>query len=112
MAAKGVIKEVVNWSSSRFFFYKRLRRRVEEGWMVKAAQNAAGKEKQGIWIKLGLQLLDLLAIIGKMMNHFMPKKSDPNNDEERLKELRLQKVIHQVRKLGESPLGMQALLQV
>lgn len=79
--------------------------------MVKAAQNAAGKEKQGLWIKLGLQLLDLLAIIGKMMNHFMPKKSYPNNDEERLKELRLQKVIHQVRNLGESPLGLQALLQ-
>ncbi|KAL0325143.1 UNVERIFIED_CONTAM: Acetyl-CoA carboxylase 1 [Sesamum radiatum] len=35
MAAKGVIKEVVEWPKSRSFFYRRLHRRVVEDELVK-----------------------------------------------------------------------------
>ncbi|GLU16237.1 hypothetical protein SLE2022_326800 [Rubroshorea leprosula] len=44
MVAKGVIKEVVDWNRSRFFFYKRLDRRIAEGNMIKTVQDVAGEQ--------------------------------------------------------------------
>lgn len=42
MKAKGVIKEVLDWKNCRFFFYKRLNRRVSEWLLIKEVKEAAG----------------------------------------------------------------------
>ncbi|KAJ8762670.1 hypothetical protein K2173_011150 [Erythroxylum novogranatense] len=44
MAAKGVIKEVVDWGRSRTYFYRRLCRRVAEFSMVKIIKDASGDQ--------------------------------------------------------------------
>jgi acetyl-CoA carboxylase / biotin carboxylase 1 len=44
MAAKGVIKKVVDWEESRSFFYKRLRRRISEDVLAKEIRRVAGKD--------------------------------------------------------------------
>ncbi|BAF17025.1 Os05g0295300, partial [Oryza sativa Japonica Group] len=44
MAAKGVIKKVVDWEESRSFFYKRLRRRISEDVLAKEIRAVAGEQ--------------------------------------------------------------------
>uniref|UniRef100_A0A0D9WEQ7 Uncharacterized protein n=1 Tax=Leersia perrieri TaxID=77586 RepID=A0A0D9WEQ7_9ORYZ len=44
MAAKGVIKKVVDWEESRSFFYKRLRRRISEDVLAKEITAVAGEQ--------------------------------------------------------------------
>ncbi|CAM6103862.1 unnamed protein product [Calypogeia fissa] len=45
MEAKGVIKKVVDWSQSRYFFHRRLKRRLVEEALVVQAREAAGEEQ-------------------------------------------------------------------
>ncbi|BBN00335.1 acetyl-CoA carboxylase / biotin carboxylase 1 [Marchantia polymorpha subsp. ruderalis] len=42
MAAKGVIKKPVEWAQSRYFFHRRLKRRLVEEALVRQVQDAAG----------------------------------------------------------------------
>ncbi|KAL2653562.1 hypothetical protein R1flu_021690 [Riccia fluitans] len=43
MAAKGVIKKPVDWAQSRYFFHRRLKRRLVEEALVQQVQDAAGE---------------------------------------------------------------------
>ncbi|XP_057531974.1 acetyl-CoA carboxylase 1-like [Amaranthus tricolor] len=125
MAAKGVIRDVLEWKSSRSFFYKRLYRRVMEESLVKTVRDAAGER---------LTHKSALELIRKWFNEsdisreasdawaddaaFFKWKENTANYEEKLKELRVQKVLGQLSNIGDSvtnlralPQGLAALLQ-
>lgn len=120
MKAKGVIKEVVEWENSRYFFYKRLHRRVIEGALVRTVRDAAGEKVSN---------KSVLEMIKKWFSDelgeekwgddevFFSWKSNPSNFEKYLKELRVNKVLLQLSNLGDCksdlealPLGLSALL--
>lgn len=42
ITAKGVVREVVHWATSHSFFYRRLRRRVEQDMLIKTVRDAGG----------------------------------------------------------------------
>lgn len=116
MAAKGVVKKVVEWTKSRSFFYKRLRRRVFEDTLVKTVRNAAGEQ---LSYKSALDLVKKWFLESKIIGGdeeawqddetFFSWKADSRNYEEKLQELRAQKVLLQLSKIGESPLDLEAL---
>ncbi|XP_077213206.1 acetyl-CoA carboxylase 1-like isoform X2 [Tasmannia lanceolata] len=118
MAAKKVIKEVVDWRNSRSFFYKRLLRRVVEGSLVRTVRDAAGEQLSD---KVAMSLIKkwFLASQPNQMKEdiweddgaFFDWKNDPKNYEAHFQELRVQKVLLQLSKLGESPSDLQALPQ-
>ncbi|KAJ4950118.1 hypothetical protein NE237_026950 [Protea cynaroides] len=119
MAAKGVIKQVVDWSNSRSFFYTRLHRRVSEDSLIRIVRNAAGDKLSH---KLAMDLIKRWFLASKPMEvgeedawvdnkAFLTWKDDPRNYEEHLHELRVQKVVHQLSNLGESASDLQALPQ-
>ncbi|KAF3627548.1 Acetyl-CoA carboxylase 1, partial [Capsicum annuum] len=116
MAAKGVIREIVNWETSRSFFYRRLLRRVEEEMLVKTVRNAAGDQ---LSYKSAMDMVKnwfLGSKEGKVDawlddEAFFSWKNDPMNYEERLQELRVQKVLIQLSKIGDSTLDLHALPQ-
>lgn len=118
MAAKGVIKKVVDWESSRSFFYKRLHRRVSEGSLIRIVRDAAGEQLSQ---KSALELIKKWFLASKPAelagskweddDAFFAWKDDPKNFEKYLKELRVQKVLLQLSSLGESPSDLQALPQ-
>ncbi|KAK1267607.1 Acetyl-CoA carboxylase 1 [Acorus gramineus] len=114
MAAKGVIKKVVDWGSSRSFFYKRLHRRVSEGCLVSIVRDAAGKQLSH---KAAVDLIKKWFLASNDSNvweddeAFFAWKNDPKNYEEFLQELRLQKITLQMSALGDSALDLQALPQ-
>lgn len=125
MAAKGVIKQVVDWSNSRSFFYRRLHRRVNEGSLIKVVRDAAGDQMSH---KCAMDLIknwfwDSEIACGNKDawaddQAFFSWKNDPANYEEKVQELRAQKVLLQLSKLGDSasdlkalPQGLAALLQ-
>ncbi|RZC49276.1 hypothetical protein C5167_017697 [Papaver somniferum] len=116
MAAKGVIKEVVDWSNSRSFFYKRLNRRVAEGSLVRTLINAAGDR---LCHKSALELIKKWFLDSKPAEvredswlddeAFFQWKDDGKNYEEQLQELRAEKVMLQLSNLGESASDLQVL---
>ncbi|KAK1289084.1 Acetyl-CoA carboxylase 1 [Acorus calamus] len=114
MAAKGVIKKVVDWESSRSFFYKRLHRRVSEGCLVSIVRDAAGEQLSH---KAAVDLIKKWFLASNNSNvweddeAFFAWKNDPKNYEEFLQELRLQKITLQMSALGDSALDLQALPQ-
>nr|XP_016435142.1 PREDICTED: acetyl-CoA carboxylase 1-like [Nicotiana tabacum] len=116
MAAKGVIREVVNWETSRSFFYRRLLRRVEEEMLVKTVRNAAGDQ---LSYKSAMDMVKnwfLDSKGGKVDSWiddeaFFSWKNDPKNYEEQLQQLRVQKVLLQLSKIGDSTLDLRALPQ-
>ncbi|KAK6940126.1 Carbamoyl-phosphate synthetase large subunit-like, ATP-binding domain [Dillenia turbinata] len=118
MAAKGVIKEVVDWKSSRSFFYKRLRRRVEEGSLIKIVRDAAGDQLSH---KSAIALVKECFLSSKIAEGrgdsweddeaFFAWKDDPRNYEEKLRELRVNKLSLQLSTIGGSALDLQALPQ-
>ncbi|OMO94220.1 Carboxyl transferase [Corchorus olitorius] len=118
MAAKGVIKEVVDWDRSRSFFYRRLRRRIAESSLVKIVKDAAGDQLSH---KAAMDLikkwfLDSDVAKGRedaWVNDeaFFSWKDDERNYSEELKELRVQKVLLQLTNIGNSASDMQALPQ-
>nr|GMC52546.1 acetyl-CoA carboxylase 1-like [Ipomoea batatas] len=118
MAAKGVIKEVVDWENSRFFFYKRLLRRVEEESLIKTVKDAAGdqlSDKSAIEM-VKKWFLDAKTTQGKEDawtddKAFYLWKRDRSNYEDKLQELRVQKVLVQLSKIGDSALDVRALPQ-
>uniref|UniRef100_A0A803M2A6 Acetyl-CoA carboxylase n=1 Tax=Chenopodium quinoa TaxID=63459 RepID=A0A803M2A6_CHEQI len=126
MAAKGVVKEVLDWKMSRSFFYKRLYRRVMEESLIKSVRTAAGE---------GLPHKSAIELIKKWFSEsantsrddsnawdddeaFFKWKNDSANYEEKLTELRVQKVLLQLSNISNSasdlkalPQGLAALLQ-
>ncbi|GLU16226.1 hypothetical protein SLE2022_326700 [Rubroshorea leprosula] len=118
MAAKGVIKEVVDWNRSRFFFYKRLCRRIAEGNMIKTVQDAAGEQLPH---KSAMDLIKKWFLDSNMARGqedawlddkaFFAWKDDQRNYEEKLKELRVQKVLLQLSNIGNSTSDVRALPQ-
>ncbi|KAF8411504.1 hypothetical protein HHK36_004056 [Tetracentron sinense] len=118
MAAKGVIKEVVDWSNSRSFFYKRLHRRVAEVSLIRTLRDAAGDQ---LPYKSAIDLIKKWFLASKPAEFgedawlddeaFFTWKDDPRNYEEQLQELRVQKVLLQLSNLGESESDLRALPQ-
>ncbi|KAI8013044.1 Acetyl-CoA carboxylase 1 [Camellia lanceoleosa] len=116
MAAKGVIREVVEWGKCRFFFYKRLHRRVVEGLLIKTVRDAAGDQ---VSHKSAMDMIKKWFLDSKIAEGredawandeaFFTWKDDPVNYEEKLHELRIQKVLIQLSNIGDSPLDLQAL---
>lgn len=116
MAAKGVVKKVVDWKRSRSFFYKRLRRRVFEDTLVKTVKNAAGEQ---LTYKSALDLVKKWFLESKFPGGdeeawqddetFFSWKADSKNYEEKLQELRSRKVLLQLSKIGDSALDLEAL---
>lgn len=118
MAAKGVIKEVLVWSNSRSFFYKRLRRRIAEESLIKTVRDAAGEQL------LHKSAKDLIvkwfsdSEISKGRedawlddDSFFKWKDESRNYDNKLKELRVQKVLLQLTNIGDSVSDLQALPQ-
>ncbi|KAK9134330.1 hypothetical protein Syun_013660 [Stephania yunnanensis] len=119
MAAKGVIREVVEWRSSRSFFYKRLNRRVSEGSLIRIVRDAAGDQLSH------KSAMDLIKSWFLASNHvdqvgenswlddeaFFAWKNDPMNYEDRLHELRVQKILNQLSDIGKSSSDLEALPQ-
>lgn len=118
MAAKGVIKQVVDWDKSRAFFCRRLHRRIAESSLIKTLQDAGGDH---ISHKSAVEtikewFLDSDIARGKEDawlddEAFFPWKDDPRNYEKNLQELRVQKVLLQLTNIGNSTSDLQALPQ-
>ncbi|OVA14638.1 Carboxyl transferase [Macleaya cordata] len=118
MAAKGVIKEVVDWGNSRSFFYKRLSRRVAEGSLIRTVRNAAGDRLSH---KSAMDLIKKWFLASRPAEGredawlddeaFFSWKDDPKNYEEQLQDLRVNKLMLQLSDLVESVSDLQALPQ-
>ncbi|XVF64733.1 hypothetical protein PTKIN_Ptkin09bG0191000 [Pterospermum kingtungense] len=118
MAAKGVIKEVVDWDRSRSFFYKRLLRRIAESSLIKIVKDAAGDQlsHKSAMDLIKKWFLDSNVAKGRKdawVNDeaFFSWKDDPRNYSEKLQELRVQKVLLQLTNIGNSASDLQALPQ-
>lgn len=118
MAAKGVIREVLEWASSRSFFYKRLRRRIAEESLIKIVRDAAGEQLSH---KSAMDLIKNWFSSSDISRGredaweddgtFFRWKDDQGNYEGKLKELRVQKVLLQLATIGDSASDLQALPQ-
>ncbi|XP_010538957.1 PREDICTED: acetyl-CoA carboxylase 1 [Tarenaya hassleriana] len=117
MAAKGVMRSVVNLSNSRVFFYKKLNRRISESSLVRSIREAAG---ENLPYKTAMGLIqkwfsESEIAKGKEENAwtddeaFFTWKNDVGNYETKVKELRLQKLLNQLSEIGDSPSDLQAL---
>lgn len=118
MAAKGVIREVVDWANSRPFFYRRLRRRIAEESLIKTVTNASGGQLSH-QSALGLiknWFLDSNIAEGREEawvddEAFFRWKDNLSNYEDKLKQLQVQKVLLQLTSIGDSISDLQALPQ-
>ena len=115
MAAKGVIKEVLEWGNSRSFFYKRLQRRIAEESLIKTVIEAAGDQLPH---KAAQDLIINWFSASKSGEDawlddeaFFSWKDDARNYEDKLKELRVQKVLLQLSSIGSSTSDLQVLPQ-
>ncbi|CAH9078511.1 unnamed protein product [Cuscuta europaea] len=120
MAAKGVIREVVDWEGSRFFFYKRLLRRIEEESLVKTVKDAGGDLVSD---QSAIEMVKNWFLDGKVITTqrkgdawaddeaFYSWKRDTSNYEDKLQELRAQKVMAHLSKIGNSALDARAIPQ-
>nr|ASZ00202.1 acetyl-CoA carboxylase 1 [Monsonia emarginata] len=118
MAAKGVIRQVVDWGVSRSFFYRRLRRRIAEDSVIKTVRDAAGDQLSHVSAMDLIKRWFLSSSVAKGKEDawaddeaFFAWKDDPRNYEEKLQELRVQKVLLQLTNIGDSALDLQALPQ-
>ncbi|CAI0447729.1 unnamed protein product [Linum tenue] len=122
MAAKGVIREVVEWGWSRSYFYKRLRRRIAEGSLIKMVREAAGGEQQ-VSFKSGMEMIMEWFLESDHAGRgrgedrwsddegFFAWKDDAKNYEGKLDELRVQKVLAQLGNISGSTSDLRALPQ-
>ncbi|KAK4742079.1 hypothetical protein SAY87_000080 [Trapa incisa] len=120
MAAKGVIREVIEWKGSRHFFYKRLSRRISEASLVQMVREAAGNQlsHKSAAAMIKNWFLESKQATQNAEGHawvddeaFFSWKNNPGNYEEKLKELRTQKILLQLTSIGDSKLDVQALPQ-
>lgn len=118
MASKGVIREVLEWGKSRSFFYKRLLRRIAEESLIKTVKEAAGDQLSH---KSARDLIISWFSDSDVSRSsedtwfddeaFFRWKDDPQNYEDKLKELRVQKVLVQLSNIGTSTSDLQVLPQ-
>ena len=118
MAAKGIIREVLDWRNSRSFFYKRLLRKLMEESLIKKLREAAGEQLNH---KSSVDLIKKWfseSEIARERNGawaddeaFFRWKDDPANYEEKLQELRVQKVLNQLSNVNNSASDLRALPQ-
>ncbi|PRQ21506.1 putative ligase [Rosa chinensis] len=118
MAAKGVIRGVLEWASSRSFFYKRLRRRIADDSLIKIVRDAAGEQLSHRSAMDLIKSWFLSSDISRGRENaweddetFFRWKDDQTNYEGKLKELRVQKVLLQLATIGNSVSDLQALPQ-
>ncbi|XP_062145774.1 acetyl-CoA carboxylase 1-like isoform X2 [Alnus glutinosa] len=118
MAAKGVIREVVDWANSRPFFYRRLRRRISEESLIKTVTNASGGQlsHQSALDLIKNWFLDSSIAEGREDawvddEAFFRWKDNLSNYEDKLKQLQVQKVLLQLAGIGDSISDLQALPQ-
>ncbi|KAL5230766.1 hypothetical protein ABZP36_029542 [Zizania latifolia] len=110
MAAKGVIGKVVDWEESRAFFYRRLRRRVTEDALAKEIREAAGEQLSQ---KSALEYIKKWYLSSKESevdsekwnddDAFFAWKDDPTNYENKLEELKTQRISKWLSRLADSP---------
>ncbi|KAI3732503.1 hypothetical protein L1987_63708 [Smallanthus sonchifolius] len=111
-----VVKKVVDWKVSRFFFYKRLRRRLAEACLISSTRDATG---DAISYKSAYDMIRKWFLETKSEelwvddDEFFTWKDDPKNYTYKLNELRKQKVSNQLLKmdLEALPQGLAAVLQ-
>nr|ASZ00205.1 acetyl-CoA carboxylase 2 [Erodium texanum] len=118
MAAKGVIRQVVDWAKSRSFFTRRLQRRIGEESLIKMVREAAGDQLLRVSAKDLIKSWYLASSAAQGREDawaddeaFVSWKDEPSNYEEQLKELRAQKVLKQLTSISDSELDLQALPQ-
>nr|ASZ00204.1 acetyl-CoA carboxylase 2 [California macrophylla] len=118
MAAKGVIRQVVDWAKSRSFFTRRLRRRISEESLIKTVREAAGEQLSRVSAKNLIKGWFLASSAAQGRDDawaddeaFVAWKDEPSSYEEQLKLLRAQKVLKQLTSIGDSKLDLQALPQ-
>ncbi|GAB4839534.1 acetyl-coenzyme-A carboxylase [Ancistrocladus abbreviatus] len=119
MAAKGVIKDVVDWANSRSFLYNRVFRRVSEESLIKSVRDAGGEQflSHGSAMDLIKKWFSDSEIARGREDAwgddeaFFRWKDDPNNYEGRLQELRVQKVLLKLSSISDSALDLRALPQ-
>jgi acetyl-CoA carboxylase / biotin carboxylase 1 len=118
MAAKGVIKEVIDWRNSRSFFYRRLHRRIGEHSLINIVRDAAGDQLSYVSATNLLKEWYLNSDIAKGSEDawlddeaFFRWRDDSANYEDKLKELRVQRLLLQLTNIGDSALDLQALPQ-
>ncbi|XP_030541394.1 acetyl-CoA carboxylase 1-like isoform X2 [Rhodamnia argentea] len=118
MAAKGVIREVVDWKTSRSFFYRRLHRRIAEASLIKTVEDAGGNQlsRTSAYALMKSWFVNSEAAKGRedAWNDdglFFSWKDDVRNYEDKLQELRIQKVLQQLTDIGSSASDLRALPQ-
>ncbi|OEL17844.1 Acetyl-CoA carboxylase 2 [Dichanthelium oligosanthes] len=117
MAAKGVIKKVVDWEESRSFFYKRLRRRISEDVLAKEIRGIAGDHftHQSAVELIKEWYLASQATIGSTEwdddDAFVAWKDNPENFKGYIQELRAQKVSQSLSDLADSSSDLEAFSQ-
>ncbi|KAL5559057.1 hypothetical protein UlMin_035268 [Ulmus minor] len=118
MKAKGVIREVLEWGNSRSFFYKRLHRRIAEESLVKTILDAAGNQlshKSAMDLILNWFLASDISKGSKDTwlddEAFFRWKDEPKNYEDKLKELRVQKILLQLSNIGNHASDLEVLPQ-
>ncbi|CAA6665069.1 unnamed protein product [Spirodela intermedia] len=117
MAAKGIIRRVVEWRSCRSFFYRRLRRRVAEASLVRTVVGAAGDHlshgaAKGMikqWFLASKSGGEMAEALWEDDEAFFAWKEDPANYEEHLAELRVQKALHWLSGICKSAADLKAL---
>ncbi|MQM19485.1 hypothetical protein Taro_052489 [Colocasia esculenta] len=118
MAAKGVIRQVVEWGNSRSIFYKRLNRRVSESALARTVIDAAGEQ---LTHKSAIEMIKQWFLASNAGEHsegrweddeaFFAWKENAMNYDKYLTELSVQKVLHQLSNLSKSVSDLRALPQ-
>ncbi|CAO2041466.1 unnamed protein product [Urochloa humidicola] len=116
MAAKGVIKKVVDWEESRSFFYKRLRRRISEDVLAKEIRGIAGDFTHQSAVELIKEwFLASQATSGTTEwdddDAFVVWRDNPENYKGYIQELRAQKVSQSLSDLADSSSDLEAFSQ-
>ncbi|RHN68588.1 putative ligase [Medicago truncatula] len=118
MAAIGAMKEVIDWRDSRSFFYRRLHRRIGEHSLINIVRDAAGDQLTHVSAMNLLKEWYMNSDISKGSEDawlddeaFFRWRNDPSNYEDKLKELRIQRLLLQLKNIGDSDLDLQALSQ-
>ncbi|KAF7816939.1 acetyl-CoA carboxylase 1-like [Senna tora] len=118
MAAKGVIREVLEWGNSRSFLYQRLHRRIGEHSLINIVREAAGSQMSHTSAMDLIKNWYLNSDIVKGRDDawsddeaFFKWRNEPQNYDDKLKELRAQKVLLQLTDIGDSVSDLEALPQ-
>ncbi|KAG0579665.1 hypothetical protein KC19_4G115000 [Ceratodon purpureus] len=118
MAAKGVIKKVVDWGESRNFFFKRLKRRLAEESLIQQLQVAGGQEFSHAAASALIKDVFSSSASASGNGHdwaddtqFLAWSCQPTGLEEHLQELHSKHLVKEMVALGSSTEALKALPQ-